>query len=284
MKNSESLEKMAGDQDWLSFAKSLSAAMREPEKYGFTDVNRLLAQVALLRSMDPSSLRIPLAAFSWLEKNAPEALELPGKKVPATGVITLSQITELSKETGSEIASKFFFGALKRKDLKSILADLQRKNGERGVLGHERYKNTVEFEEKVRDYLAENKGAGGLTPDADFVSSCKDSVVPSDLTMLSKGKPVAAILIKSHRQKRHHRHLVETIAMAALLANEYGRAILIVPGSWGTAIAEMNEIIQRLKLDKLRLLVFHDEPDFDSGDRLQVPGYEWPVPQQKNPN
>lgn len=280
MKNSKSLEQMARDPDWLSFAKSLSTAMREPEKYGFTNSDRLLAQVAFLRNMDPSSLRIPLAAFSWLAENAPEALELPGKKVPVTGVITLSQITELSKETGSEITPKFVSGALKRKDLKSILENLQRKNGERGILAHERMKNIVAFEKKVRDYLTENKGAGGLTPDADFVSSRKDAVVPSDLTMLSKGKPVAAILIKSHRLKRNRKYLIGTIAMAALMANEYGKAILIVPGGWGAAIAEMTEIIQELKLDKLSLLVFHDEPDFDYGDRLQVPGYEWPVPSE----
>ncbi|WP_415714444.1 hypothetical protein [Roseibium sp.] len=269
MKDSELLWHIAEDRDWLSFAKSLSAAMSEPDKHGFTDGERLLGHVAHLRGSDPSSLRNPLAAYSWLEQYAPEALKLDGQKFPMTGVITLSQISKLSEKTGSDAAPKFFRGDLTRKDLKTILKDLQQQKGGQGVRGHERYKNSVAFEEMAREFLIENQNLLGLGPRAEIVSTRKDALLPSDLTILFKGEPVGAIEIKSHRHKRHRRYLVETIAMGALLANEYGLSIMVVPSSWDTSIAEIKGIIRKLRLDRLKLFVFHEAPDLDPQKRLR---------------
>lgn len=269
MEETDLLEKIAKDRDWLSFAKSLSAAMREPTKYGFTDGERLLGHVAHLRGADPSSLRNPLAAYSWLEQHGPDALKLDGQKLPMTGVITLSQISELSEEIGSDTAPKFFRGEQTRKDLKTILKDLQQQKGGRGVRGHERYKNSVAFEEMVREFLINNKRVFDLRSEAEIVSSRKDALVPSDLTVLFRGEPVGAIQIKSPRHKRHRRYLVETLAMAALLQNEYDVSILVVPSTWGTSISEMVDLIRELRLNRLSLAVFHEVSDPDPWKRLQ---------------
>lgn len=269
MNESGFLENIARDMDWLSFAKSLSSALRNPTKYGFTDSERLLARIAYLRGADPTSLRNPLTAYSWLEHYAPDALKLDGQRLPMTGVLTLSQICELSEEVGSEVAPKFFSGDVTRKDLKSILADLQKQKGGRGVRGHERYKNSVEFEQQVRDYIKENVDVFRMGPEAQVVPSSKDALVPSDLTVMFKGKPVAAIEIKSHRHKRHRKFLVETLAMASLLGSEYHESILIVPSSWGKSISEMSDLISKLSLGRVKLAVFNDEPNIHPRERLR---------------
>lgn len=268
MEKTDFLQNIAQDPDWLSFAESLSSALRNPGEYGFTDSERLLARVAEMKGADPSSLRNPLKAYSWLERNAQDALKLTGLKLPMTGVLTLSQIWELSQEVGSNTAPKFFKGVLTRKDLKTILKDLQQQKGGRGVRGHERYKNAAEFEQLVRDYLAEYVDVFGMGPEVKITPSNKDAMVPSDLTILFKGKPVAAIEIKSHRHKRHRRFLVETLAMASLLGKEYHQSVLIVPSSWGNSISEMKEMISRLGLSRVVLGVFRDEPDVHPRERL----------------
>ena len=89
---SRSVEAFAQDPNWISFGSSLTEALQDPESHGFTSSEKLMAEVARLRGVDPASLRNPLAAVAWMNTNASEALHDENLRVPMTGVLLLSQI------------------------------------------------------------------------------------------------------------------------------------------------------------------------------------------------
>lgn len=252
------LRELAETRSWIAFGKALSAAVDDPCRYGCDDASQLLAQVAQLRGVEPASLRNPLAAVNWMKENAPKALEEEERRVPMTGVLKLSQISIISRQLAQELAQKFFSGEMSRRQLDIALRRAEQEHG-RCVAGHERMKRAMAFEEEVFTFLRRHPSKLELGHDVEIVRSAKDSLVPSDFTVLRDGRPVAAVECKGHRGTRHRRYLVETLAMAALRAADGRKSILIVPGSWGTSTAEISRLADKLSISNVRVAVFESD-------------------------
>ncbi|MDO5758348.1 MAG: hypothetical protein Q4P24_12755 [Rhodobacterales bacterium] len=258
------LEEFAKTPNWIAFGKALSAALDDPVRYGFADPSQLLAQVAQLRGVDPSSLRNPLAAVNWMKRNAPKALEEENPKLPMTGVLTLSQISILSSGLAESLAPRFFSGEMSRRELQTALRGAETEKGGRGVTAHERMRRSVEFEEDVFQHLELHPEDLGLGGQIHVVRAERDRLLPSDFTVLENGQPIAAIECKSHRSKLHRRHLIEVLAMAELMTREYQQAILIVPNTWGSSVRELSRLSRDLRLMHVRIAEFSAGPDLSS--------------------
>ncbi|MGR3372743.1 hypothetical protein [Pseudooceanicola nanhaiensis] len=259
MTSAPSLEALAKIRNWIGFGKALSASLDDPSRFGFEDRSQMLAHVAKLRGVDPSSLRNPLAAVNWMKRNAPEALEHENPDIPMTGVLTLSQISILSNDLAQSLTPKFFSGEVSRGDLRKALEHVQAAGGGRGVTAHERVKRAQAFEEQVYRFLRKTPAALELGNDVEVVKSPRDSLVPSDFSVLRDGKIVAAIECKAHRSKRHRRYLIEILSMAALRARAYHQAFLIVPDTWEESIAELSELVRDLGLQSVAIAAFSED-------------------------
>jgi hypothetical protein len=259
------LEAFASDPNWMSFAKALKSALKTPEDYGFAESNQMLAAVARLRGVDASSLRNPLAAVNWMVLNAPEALEAENGEIAMTGVLLLSQISILDNELAAKIAPKFFEGELSRTQVRDALKSAQVERGGRGVLAHDRVKQAVAFETAVAEFLSDNPDVLQLGSDIKITQGARSFRVPVDLVVVQNGKPIAAIEVKSHRQKRHQRYLLETLGMATLAAREYSKTVLVIPESWGESVSVMAKLIEELNIANVKLATFRDGVSF--GDR-----------------
>lgn len=256
MSSNPRLQGLAKLDNWIAFGKALSAAMDDPAAYACSDPSHLLAAVAQIRGVDPSSLRNPLSAVNWMEKYAPEALEEGNQKVAMTGVLTLSQISILSSDLAENLAPRYLSGEMSRRQLQTALRDLEASQGGRGVAAHERIKRRCEFEDHVFRYLTQNPEALEMGADVEVVQSPRGALVPSDFTVLRNGTPIAVIECKSHRNKLHRRYLVELLAMAALQTKVQQQAILVIPPTWGSSIEELLKLIQDLGLSSVRIAVF----------------------------
>lgn len=239
----------AEDTNWIRFGKSFHDAVQTPSSYGFTSSEKLIAEVARLRGVDPASLRNPLAAVSWMKANAPEALDEEDSRVAMTGVLLLSQISILDRGLAEEIAPRFFSGAVSRDELKAALQELQAKPGVGKIAAHDRFKRAAAFENRVFDYLLSHPEVLGLGDNITVAHSARDATAPHDFAVIRDEVIVATIEVKSHRQKRHHRYLVETLAMTALSARKYNHAFLVVPEDWGDAVAKIGGLIDALSLE-----------------------------------
>ncbi|WP_339637484.1 hypothetical protein [uncultured Sulfitobacter sp.] len=260
------LEAFASDPNWMSFAKALMSALETPEAYNFVDGNQLLAAVALLRGVDASSLRNPLAAVSWMKTHAPEALEAENDGIAMTGVLLLSQISFYDNKLAASLATKFFGGELSRTQIREALKGIREKKGGRGILAHERVKQAVAFEAAVAAFLNNNPDVLELGSGISITEGTRSSRVPVDFAVLRNGKPIAAIEVKSYRQKRHQRYLLETLGMAALAAREHSKTVLVLPESWGSSVDLMTKLIEDLKIADVKIAIFKD------GDGVGNPG------------
>jgi hypothetical protein len=259
MSYDDPLEQLAKTANWIAFGKALSSALETPTRYGCRDRNQLLARVAQHRGVDASSLRNPLAAVAWMRLNAPNALDEEAPSVPMTGVLTLSQISDLSGEAARGLAPGFFSGAISRRELQEQLRALRAARGKKTFTPHDRIEGQIAFEEKVFKCLQQNPAALAVDPGVEIVRSEGAGLVPADFYVVEDGQTVAAIECKAHRNKRHHRYLLETLSMTALMAREHFRAILIVPDTWGDSIAELANLIDRLHLERVSVAVFADD-------------------------
>ncbi|SFR00471.1 hypothetical protein [Poseidonocella sedimentorum] len=250
-----SLRELADNRNWIAFGQALSTACDDPAQYGFQDASQLLAHVAQLRGVEPASLRNPLAAVNWMKENAPKALEEENAKIPMTGVLTLSQISIVSKKLADELAPRFFCGQISRRQLDIALRRAEREHGRR-VAGHVRMKRAMAFEEEVFTFLKKHPSKLEFGHDVEIVRTSKDNLVPSDFTVLRDGRPVAAVECKAHRGTRHRRYLMETLAMAALRAADGRKSILVVPESWGPSTAEISRLADELSLSNVWVAVF----------------------------
>lgn len=266
------LEAFASDPNWMSFAKALMSALKTPEDYGFADSNQMLAAVARLRGVDASSLRNPLAAVNWMVLNAPEALEAENGEIAMTGVLLLSQISILDNELAAKIAPKFFEGELSRTQVRDALKSIQVERGGRGVLAHDRVKQAVAFETAVAEFLSDHPDVLQLGSDIKITRGTRSSRVPADLVVVRNGKPIAAIEVKSHRQKRHQRYLLETLGMATLAAREYSRTVLVVPESWGDSVDVMVRLIKELNIADVKLVTFKESDGVRSPKEFKYVG------------
>lgn len=150
----------------------------------------------------------------------------------------------------------------------AALRDVEVSQGGRGVAAHERIKRRSEFEDQVLQFLERNPEVLELGVNVQVVRSRRDTLVPCDFTVMQDGEAVAAIECKSHRNKRHRRFLVETLAMASLQTKELQRAIVVVPQTWGTSTEELSLLTQELHLSGVRIAVFGG--DEESGDQFRM--------------
>lgn len=262
-----SLRDLSENRNWIAFGQALSAACDDPARYGFEDASQLLAHVAKLRGVEPASLRNPLAAVNWMKENAPKALEEEELRVSMTGVLKLSQMSIVSKQLADELAPKFFSGEISKRQLDIALRRAEQKFGRR-VAGHERMKRAMAFEEEVFAFLQRNPEVLELGHGVEVARTDKDSLVPSDFTILRDGRPVAAVECKAHRGTRHRRYLIETLAMAALRATGGRKSILVVPVSWGASAAEISRLAEELFLSGVQIAVY-DASDV-RGEKLKL--------------
>lgn len=250
-----SLEEIAETRNWVAFGKALSDALDDPVRYGFADASQLLVHVAKLRGVETASLRNPIAAIKWMKENAPEALAEENVKISMTGVLTLSQISIVSKHLADELAPKFFSGRIPRRQLEIALRRAEAEQGHR-IAGHDRMKRAVGFEEEVYQLLRESPAALGLGHDVKVVRTNRVTVIPSDFTVMRDDTVVALVECKSHRRTLHRRYLVETLAMAALRASPRTNSILVVPASWGRSIQELSDLCRDLRISGVRIARF----------------------------
>ena len=243
------LEELAKTRNWIVFGKALSAALDDPACHGFDDASQMLAHVAQLRGVDPSSLRNPLSAVNWMKQNA----------AAMTGVLTLSQISNLSSDLAENLIPKFFRGEVSRRQLQVALRNAEAKQGGRGVAANERVKRAFEFEDDVFRFLQRNVEVLEFGDNVEIVRSGRGALVPSDFIVMQNGTSVAAIECKSHRQKRHRRFLLETLAMLELMTKQHQTAILVVPDSWGISLEELTELTRDLHLSNVRSAVFRQD-------------------------
>lgn len=274
MSSDPCLNGLAKLDNWVAFGKALSTAMDDPSAYGCSDPSHLLAAVAQIRGVDPSSLRNPLAAVNWMKKYAPEALDEENQKIAMTGVLLLSQISNLSNDLAESLAPRFFSGEMTRRQLQISLRNLEATQGGRGVAAHERVKRRSEFEDHVFRYLAQRPEALELGADVEVVHSRREALVPSDFTVLRNGTPIAVIECKSHRNKLHRRYLVELLAMAALQTKVQKQAFLVIPPTWGSSIEELLKLIQDLSLSSVRIAVFGQDEAAGEEFKMLVPHYD----------
>lgn len=266
--NSHRIEDFAQDPNWIRFGKSLGQAVQNPRSYGFTSSEEMIAEVAHLRGVDPASLRNPLTAVAWMKDRAPKALDEENPRLAMTGVLLLAQISILDSALADEIGPRFFSGDVTRAKLKATLTTLREGQISHEIDAHRRYKRAADFEERVFEFLLADPGALGLGSDVTVARSPRQAVAPSDFVVLRDGKAIAAIEVKSHRQKLHHRYLVEALAMTSISAKAYERAFLIVPEEWGDAVSRIEDLIRSLNLGSLQCAVFSDV----DGGRLKVIG------------
>lgn len=263
------LETFATDPNWMSFAKALTAALQTPGIYGFDDTNQMLSAVAALRCVDAASLRNPLAAVNWMNQNAPEALEAENGDIAMTGVLLLSQISILDKGLASNLTPKFFDGELSRRQIHDALREAQIERGGRGVAAHERVKQVAAFEKAVTKFLTENLGSLELGENLQIVEGERSAIVPVDLVLLQNGEPIAVFEVKSHRQKRHQRYLIETLGVATLAAREYSNTILVTPESWGDSVDVMAKLIRDLDIRNVMLATFREQDGERSPEKFK---------------
>lgn len=249
------VEEIAKTRNWIAFGKALSSALDDPVRHGFHDQSHLLAHVAHLRGVEPSSLRNPLAAVNWLKQNAQKALEEENSAIPMTGVLTLSQISIVSSKLADELAPRFFSGAISRREL--VIA-LRRAEADRGrpLAGHERMKRAQDFEDQVYRFLRAYPQSLELGDDIEIIRTGREALVPSDFTVTREGEAVATIECKSHRSKRHRRYLIETLAMAALRASHHQSSFLVVPETWDSSIEALYEMVRELSLTGVCIGIF----------------------------
>ena len=174
------LEELAKTRNWIVFGKALSAALDDPACHGFDDASQMLAHVAQLRGVDPSSLRNPLSAVNWMKQNAAEALVEENPKLAMTGVLTLSQISNLSSDLAENLIPKFFRGEVSRRQLQVALRNAEAKQGGRGVAANERVKRAFEFEDDVFRFLQRNVEVLEFGDNVEIVRSGRGALVPSD--------------------------------------------------------------------------------------------------------
>ena len=257
-----SITELVEIRDWMAFGKGLSAALNNPKRYGFTEANQLLAHVAHLRGVEVASLRNPLAAIKWMKENAPEILAIENTKISMTGVLTLSQIYTVSRALAAELSPQFFSGSMSRRQLEIALRRAEAEQGRR-IAGHDRMKRAVGFEEEVFQYLCENPADLGLGAEVEIARTKRDSLIPSDFSLMQNGIVVALVECKSHRKTLHRRYLVETLAMAALRVSNHTNSILVVPTSWGQSIQELFDLCCDLRISNVRVASFGSTDDRD---------------------
>lgn len=258
MSTEKYLLSIASEPNWLSFAKALRATMRSASDYGFESTDQLLDEVARMRGVGVASLRNPLAAENWLERNAPEVHASENLKVSMTGVLLLSQISILSNDLSKELAPKVFLGEVNRSQLQAALEAAKTAAGGFGGVAHERPRKAEAFEELVSLYLSNNIEVLGFDRAAKLERCPRDAHLHCDIVVSLDGRPAMAIEVKAYRQKRHRRYLVEVLGLMSLLSRNYPKAMLIVPESWGASTEVLRELRDELNLDDVQLAAIDD--------------------------
>lgn len=253
------LRSIASEPNWITFAKALRAAMRSAPDYGFESADQLLNNVAHLRGVDVASLRNPLVAEHWLEQFAPEQTASENVNISMSGVLLLAQISRISKDLSDSLAPKVFSGEINRSQLQAALELAKTERGGSGGLAHDRVRRVKEFENLVFTYLNKNFEALGLKANAKIKKCPRDAPLSCDIVAYENGRPAIAIEVKSYRQKRHKRFLVEVLGTMSLLSRNYPRAMLIVPESWAASIETLRVMKHDLNLDEVQLAAIDDQ-------------------------
>lgn len=252
------LQNIASESNWITFAKALRAAMQSAPDYGFENADQLLNNIALLRGVDVASLRNPLAAEHWLEQFAPEQTVTEKNSISMSGVLLLAQISNISKDLSDSLAEKVFSGEMTRSQLQASLELAKTEHGGAGGVAHERVRRVKEFENLVLTCLTKNHEALGLEPNAKIEKCPRDAKLNCDIVASEKGSPILAIEVKSYRQKRHKRYLLEVLGTMSLLSRNYPRAMLVVPESWASSIDTLREMKHDLNLDEVQIAAVDD--------------------------
>ncbi|MGC9369435.1 MAG: hypothetical protein ACP5DX_07875 [Paracoccaceae bacterium] len=256
---SHDLENLALETNWLIFAGKLRAAMSDHKALGFGSPSDVLQRVAALRGKDPASLRNPLAAESWVARHAPEIHAEKPDRLAMTSVLLLSQINDISPETGAEIAPRVFQGSISRGELKSVLEKTKQEKAVPGAVGHARWHRARAFENLVENFVSEHMELVGNWRKPSVDAETRGDVVPCDLVITSDGEPVAAVEIKSSRQKKTRRVQVEALAVASLLHRDFPEVFLIMSSDWEKAVPEMVQLRASLALEGIKLATLDEE-------------------------
>ncbi|TMV05675.1 hypothetical protein FGK63_16680 [Ruegeria sediminis] len=253
------LEEIAAEKNWIAFAKKLRAAVKVREHYGFSDIDSILDKVAELRGQDRASLRNPVYAEKWLEKNAPEIHASEPEYVAMTSVLSLIQLERISEAGVLELAPRVFDGTATRTELKLRIENAKHETHQSAGVGYDRWHRKRKYEDFVKRYLRNNIGALTKGMNAELRPRDKSKPVPCDLELWRGGKPLAAVELKSHRQKITHKFQIETLSVASLLLREFPKAFIITPTSWERTIPSLLDLRDRLSLQKVKIAVFDSE-------------------------
>jgi len=261
------LEDIAAEKNWIAFAKKLRAAVKAREDYGFSDIDGILDKMAELRGQDRASLRNPVYAEKWLEKNAPKIHAEEPEHVAMTNVLSLIQLERMSEVGIVEIAPKVFDGTATRWEIKRLIDDAKVETNESAGVGHDRWHKKREYEEFITGYLERNVGAFNETGKIELNRRDKTKPVPCDLELWRDGKPLAAVELKSHRQKITKKFQIETLAVASLLLREFPKTYIVAPKSWERSIPSLLDLRDQLGLQKVEIATFDKDLANDDPER-----------------
>lgn len=267
----QSLEDIAAEANWIAFAKKLRAAVNIREDYGFNDLDGILDKVAELRGQDRASLRNPIYAEKWLKKNAPDVHAVEPEHIAMTSVLKLIQLERMSEVAVLEVAPKVFDGTATRFEISKKIDKAKRETEQSAGVGHDRWHRKRAYEDFVKQYLENNIGVLSKGGKAELRPRDKSKSVPCDFELWQGGKPIAAIELKSHRQKITHKFQVETLAVASLLLREFPETYIIAPTSWERSMSSMLDLREQLSLQSIKFAIFDAEAVNDHPARaLQI--------------
>ncbi|MBI1495270.1 hypothetical protein [Halocynthiibacter styelae] len=265
------LKDIASETNWITFAKKLRTAVKIREDYGFKDLDDILDRVAELRGQDRASLRNPVYAEKWLEKNAPDVHAAEPEHIAMTSVLKLILLERMSEVAVLEFAPKVFDGTATRLELNQKIEQAKRKTDQSVGVGHDRWHRKREYEDSIKRYLENNTGILGKGGKTVLRPRNRSKPVPCDFELLRSGMPIAAIEIKSHRQKITRKFQVETLAVASLLLREFPETYIIAPTSWERSMPSLIDLREQLSLQNVKFAIFDAEIANDHPEKaLQI--------------
>lgn len=267
----QSLEDIAAETNWITFAKKLRTAVKIREDYGFKDLDGILDRVAELRGQDRASLRNPVYAEKWLEKNAPDVHAAEPEYIAMTSVLKLIQLERMSEAGAADVVQSVLDGTMTRLGLNKKIEQAKRETDQSAGVGHDRWHRKREYEDSIKRYLENNIGVLNKDGKTELRARDRAKPVPCDFELLRGGKPIAAIEIKSHRQKITRKFQVETLAVASLLLREFPETYIIAPTSWERSMPSLMDLREQLSLQNVKFAIFDEEIANDHPEKaLQI--------------
>lgn len=268
MKEGVDFHKLATNDNWISFGEWLNSVVENPQKYGFNYSEEALQAIADIRGTKAASLRNPIIAAAWLEKNHPNVFKRKPQWLGMMQVLILSRIASHDEEQASKIAPHVFSGDLSQADVKRILDEVRLEkssSGDAGKLsGTSALQRSLAFERRAKHFFKTNSdqvfGKKGLT----VQGGRSLEPLSADLLVYKGSSIICAIEIRGPRLRVHPAYIVDQLARLALLLRKVPEVLYVVPERSEYDLAQLEQTRAMLEINGVR---FASLPE---GDHLKV--------------